>query len=238
MAVGGLQGALGAAGRTSASEDDEVVQRQATTTPSDEPTFEDNSPLPPSVKRALGPYFPATDLDRARLANGLPWYVVGKDQVDAYTEGNVIHLREGGYNATTRGGLAARCSLYAGLLPVGRWAEVRALLVPLGFTVVDDREITANVVASCDAGAATRAQAFGANSAAIDNFLAVPGSAVYEQMRSGAWEYRIVRAQRTVSAVPRPNVSVGGPPRRGRAGPGPRTDGPGRATRKRPRSGK
>jgi len=31
----------------------------------------------------------------------------------------------------------------------------------------------------------------------IDNFLAVPGSAVYEQMRSGAWEYRIVRARRT-----------------------------------------
>jgi hypothetical protein len=25
----------------------------------------------------------------------------------------------------------------------------------------------------------------------------VPGSMVYEQMRSGAWEYRIVRATRT-----------------------------------------
>jgi phthiocerol/phenolphthiocerol synthesis type-I polyketide synthase E len=30
----------------------------------------------------------------------------------------------------------------------------------------------------------------------IDNFLAVPGSAVYEQMRSHAWEYPVLRAQR------------------------------------------
>jgi len=51
-------------------------------------------------------------------------------------------------------------------------------------------------LASCDAVAATRAQAFDEPGALIDNFLAVPGSAVYEQMRSGAWEYRILRAQR------------------------------------------
>ena len=56
--------------------------------------------------------------------------------------------------------------------------------------------ITPNVLASCDEVAATRAQAFGGSSAMIDNFLAVPGSAVYEQMRSGAWEYRILRAGR------------------------------------------
>src|SRR5205085_2352580 len=30
----------------------------------------------------------------------------------------------------------------------------------------------------------------------IGYFLAVPGSAVYEQMHSGAWEYRILRAKR------------------------------------------
>jgi acyl transferase domain-containing protein/SAM-dependent methyltransferase/acyl carrier protein len=86
--------------------------------------------------------------------------------------------------------------LYTDLLPVQRWVEVRVLLGPLGFTVVDDRHITPNVLASCDDVAATRAQAFGEASAALDNFLAVPGSAVYEQMRSGAWEYRILRAKR------------------------------------------
>jgi SAM-dependent methyltransferase len=86
--------------------------------------------------------------------------------------------------------------LYTDLLPVQRWAEVRALLEPLGLTIVTDRHITPNVLASCDDVAATRAQAFNESSAALDNFLAVPGSAVYEQMRSGAWEYRIVRARK------------------------------------------
>jgi phthiocerol/phenolphthiocerol synthesis type-I polyketide synthase E len=79
---------------------------------------------------------------------------------------------------------------------VEHWAEVRVLLKSLRLNIVDDRDITANVLASCDGVAATRAQAFNENSAMIDNFLAVPGSAVYEQMNSGAWQYRIVRAQR------------------------------------------
>ena len=86
--------------------------------------------------------------------------------------------------------------LYADLLPVTRWAEVRVLLPPLGLEIFADRNITPNVLASCDEVADTRAQAFGGNNAAIDNFLAVPGSMVYEQMNSGAWEYRIVRASR------------------------------------------
>jgi len=87
--------------------------------------------------------------------------------------------------------------LYTDLLPVQRWMEVHALLGPLGLTIRAERDITRNVLASCDEVAQTRAQAFGGSSPMIDNFLAVPGSAVYDQMKSGAWEYRIVRAQRT-----------------------------------------
>jgi phthiocerol/phenolphthiocerol synthesis type-I polyketide synthase E len=86
--------------------------------------------------------------------------------------------------------------LYTDLLPVTRWLEVRALLGPLGLAIENDREITPNVLASCDEVAATRAQAFGGSTQAVDNFLAVPGSLVYEQMRSGNWEYRIIRAKR------------------------------------------
>lgn len=86
--------------------------------------------------------------------------------------------------------------LYTDLLPVERWLEVRAMLPPLGFVILDERDITHNVIASCDEVAATRAQAFGGHDAMIDNFLAVPGSAVYEQMDSGAWQYRILRARR------------------------------------------
>jgi hypothetical protein len=74
--------------------------------------------------------------------------------------------------------------------------EVRVLLPALGLKIENERDITANVLASCDAIASTRAQAFGGHSEMIDNFLAVPGSGVYEQMRSGAWQYRIVRATR------------------------------------------
>jgi len=86
--------------------------------------------------------------------------------------------------------------LYTDLLPVQRWMEVRALLGPLGFQMLSERHITPNVLASCDQVAVTRARAFGGADAMIDNFLAVPGSAVYEQMQSGTWEYRILRAVR------------------------------------------
>jgi acyl transferase domain-containing protein/SAM-dependent methyltransferase len=86
--------------------------------------------------------------------------------------------------------------LYTDLLPVQRWMEVQVLLGPLGMRIVSDRDITPNVLASCDSVAAVRAQAFGEKNAAMDNFLAVPGSAVYEQMRSGAWAYRLLRAER------------------------------------------
>jgi SAM-dependent methyltransferase len=85
--------------------------------------------------------------------------------------------------------------LHSDLLPGARWLEVRAILAALGLSIKTDREITANVLTSCDEIAAGRVQAFGEPSAAISNFLAVPGSAVYEQMRTGAWEYRIVRSQ-------------------------------------------
>ncbi len=86
--------------------------------------------------------------------------------------------------------------LYTDLLPVQRWAEVRMLLESLGLRVESERDITANVLASCDDVAVNRTKAFGGSSEAIDNFLAVPGSAVYEQMHSGAWEYRVMRARR------------------------------------------
>jgi phthiocerol/phenolphthiocerol synthesis type-I polyketide synthase E len=85
--------------------------------------------------------------------------------------------------------------LHADLLAGQRWMEVRAILEALGFTVESDREITANVLASCDEVASNRTKAFGDQSALIDNFLAVPGSAVYEQMNTGIWEYRIMRSR-------------------------------------------
>lgn len=92
----------------------------------------------------------------------------------------------------TKGGLF----LYTDLLPVQRWAEVHMLLESLGMRQESERDITANVLKSCDQVATNRAKAFGGSSEMIDNFLAVPGSVVYEQMNSGAWEYRIIRARK------------------------------------------
>lgn len=86
--------------------------------------------------------------------------------------------------------------LYTDLLPVQRWAEVRVLLKSLGLEAVSERNITANVLRSCDEVAMNRTKAFGGSNEMIDNFLAVPGSAVYEQMNRGAWEYHIIRARR------------------------------------------
>jgi SAM-dependent methyltransferase/NAD(P)-dependent dehydrogenase (short-subunit alcohol dehydrogenase family) len=85
--------------------------------------------------------------------------------------------------------------LHTDLLPPQRWAEVSAILAARGFTTVVDREITAHVLASCNEVALTRTGAFGARDETMDNFLAIPGSPVYEQMASGSWEYRIVRSR-------------------------------------------
>ncbi|MDQ6617807.1 MAG: methyltransferase domain-containing protein, partial [Actinomycetota bacterium] len=85
--------------------------------------------------------------------------------------------------------------LHADLLAGQRWMEVQALLTTMGFTVENNRDITANVLASCDEVANNRTKAFGERSAVIDNFLAIPGSPVYTQMASGAWEYRILRSR-------------------------------------------
>jgi ubiquinone/menaquinone biosynthesis C-methylase UbiE len=86
--------------------------------------------------------------------------------------------------------------LYTGVLPTRIWAETRAQFAILGFEPFGDRNITPNVLASRDAVAAKHAKAYGGRDAQLDNFLAIPGSGVYEQMRSGSWEYRILRAQR------------------------------------------
>jgi phthiocerol/phenolphthiocerol synthesis type-I polyketide synthase E len=85
--------------------------------------------------------------------------------------------------------------LHTDLLPAARWPEVRAILSSLRLSIHTEREITANVLASCDQISLGRVQAFGRRSADLDNFLAVPGSAVYEQMRAGSWEYRIMRSR-------------------------------------------
>jgi acyl transferase domain-containing protein/SAM-dependent methyltransferase/acyl carrier protein len=90
--------------------------------------------------------------------------------------------------------------LHTDLLPTARWPEVRAILGSLGLVTHVDRVITPSVLASCDEISLRRAKVFGSRTPDLDNFLAVPGSPVYEQMRSGSWEYRIMRSQLSPAA--------------------------------------
>jgi phthiocerol/phenolphthiocerol synthesis type-I polyketide synthase E len=82
--------------------------------------------------------------------------------------------------------------LYTDLLTTSSLPARRAALSRLGLRLETERDVTANVVRSCDLVAARRSAAFaGAGEGGLDDFLAVPGSVHYERMRSGAATYII-----------------------------------------------
>ena len=60
--------------------------------------------LPPDAVRALQPFFPAFDLTRVRLREGIPRYVIGEPL--GYVEGRTIYLRKGVFQPETTDGLA------------------------------------------------------------------------------------------------------------------------------------
>jgi phthiocerol/phenolphthiocerol synthesis type-I polyketide synthase E len=89
--------------------------------------------------------------------------------------------------------------LYADAMPVARFAECSAYLRRTGFTMELDRDITANVLASCGEIAGHRMQALGAESdGGMGDFLGIPGSQFYDEMKSGRWTYRIQRWKKPV----------------------------------------
>jgi SAM-dependent methyltransferase len=85
--------------------------------------------------------------------------------------------------------------LYTDFLSPEDWDLVGARLRALGFVTEVDRDITANVLASRDQASTNFEQVYGDGNARVANFLALPGSAIYEQMRAGLLEYRILRSQ-------------------------------------------
>jgi phthiocerol/phenolphthiocerol synthesis type-I polyketide synthase E len=88
--------------------------------------------------------------------------------------------------------------LYSDVLPVRRMSECTALLKAIGFQVVQDRDITSNVLLSCDEVARNRILAYRTTSqvAELSGFLGAPGSAVYEDMKNGSRTYRILQLQK------------------------------------------
>ena len=84
--------------------------------------------------------------------------------------------------------------LYTDNVPATAWEAGTSYLRSLGMTLVHERNITANVLRSCDETASQHRQAFQApnDQNAVDTFLAVPGSPIYDDMKKGKSEYRIL----------------------------------------------
>jgi SAM-dependent methyltransferase len=95
--------------------------------------------------------------------------------------------------------------LHTDFLSPEDWDYVRMRLKALGFSTEDDRDITANVLASRDQASGNWAQVYGDGNARVANFLALPGSAIYEQLRAGLLEYRILRSQLRTKAMSSPS---------------------------------
>lgn len=91
--------------------------------------------------------------------------------------------------------------LHTDFLSTEDWDYVRMRLKALGFSTESDRDITANVLASRDQASSNWDQVYGDGNARVANFLALPGSSIYEQLRAGLLEYRILRSQLRTEAT-------------------------------------
>ena len=85
--------------------------------------------------------------------------------------------------------------LYSDALGLEDWMKVRDKLKVLGFEVVTDRDISANVIASRDQAGDSAGQVFGDQGTRMANFLGLPGSDVYTKLHAGALGYRIIRSR-------------------------------------------
>jgi phthiocerol/phenolphthiocerol synthesis type-I polyketide synthase E len=92
----------------------------------------------------------------------------------------------------------AGCFLYTDVLGVGQVAAALAYLGRLGFDLERNTDISKNVLLSSDESARQRLRAYGGRNDPefMGNLLATPGSGAYEEIRSGRWEYRILRLRK------------------------------------------
>jgi SAM-dependent methyltransferase len=90
--------------------------------------------------------------------------------------------------------------LYTDLIAHDDVEPREALLEQLGFRREHARDITSNVLLSCDDGAARHARAFRRENdpSMIESFLGVPSSALYEAMKDGRQRYLLYRWRKHV----------------------------------------
>jgi len=89
--------------------------------------------------------------------------------------------------------------LYSDCLPSDRFGDSLRLLRDIGFALERDRNITSNVLASCDQIAGSRVGAYTTSSdgTTLNDFLGAPGSRYYEEMRTSRWTYRICKLRKS-----------------------------------------
>lgn len=94
--------------------------------------------------------------------------------------------------------------LYTDAMPVGRFAECGLSLQRTGLILERDRDITPNVLRSCDEIAGYRMRAYGETQRdeTMEDFLGTPGSHFYEEMKGGAWTYRIQTWKKGTAGTP------------------------------------
>lgn len=91
--------------------------------------------------------------------------------------------------------------LYTDCLPAERFDHAVEYLRRLGFVLERRRDITSNVLASCDEIAELRLNAYTSGSDAwARDFIGAPGSHYYEELRSRRWLYEIFRLRKQVPA--------------------------------------
>jgi SAM-dependent methyltransferase len=94
--------------------------------------------------------------------------------------------------------------LYTDLFPAPAVSACVDDLRQCGFTVVRDRDISRNVVLSCDRGGRARMQAFAAGNDAtvMADFVAAPGSSTYGDLAGRRSTYRIFTLQKPHRTAP------------------------------------
>jgi SAM-dependent methyltransferase len=88
--------------------------------------------------------------------------------------------------------------LYADLVPAMLASERLKNLQEIGFVLECNRDITKNVLMSCDETAERRLGAFaeGYDPGLMNEFLSVPGSQVYDELKNGEWAYKVFRLKK------------------------------------------
>lgn len=107
------------------------------------------------------------------------------------------------YNEVSRVLRPGGAFLYTDVFPPASWREQVVCLQACGLAVEHDRDITANVLLSCDETAGEKRDAYqtGNDYAFMGDFLGAPDSGVYRLMKSGEWAYRILALRKPETAV-------------------------------------